>query len=148
MKIEGTRDFPAPRQQIWATLMDPEVLRRCLPGCEKLEPEGDNRYRAEIKVGLASVKGAYTGSVRISDVDEPNSFRLAVEGKGSTGFVRGSAELALSEAAGGTSLRYSGDLQVGGLIAAIGQRMLQGMASTLVNTFFQCLEREVSGRSA
>jgi hypothetical protein len=148
MKIEGTRDFPVPRQQLWVMLMDPEMLRRCLPGCERLEPEGENRYRAEIKVGIAAVKGAYTGSVRISDVDEPNSFRLAVEGKGSTGFVRGSAELALAEAATGTSLRYSGDLQVGGLIAAIGQRMLQGMASTLVNTFFQCLEREVTGRSA
>ena len=143
MRVEGTHELPAPREQVWSMLMDPTVLKRCLPGCEALEPEGENSYKAQIKIGLAAVKGAYTGSVRITDIDRPNSFTLAMEGKGSTGFVRGTARVALADNAGATSLRYTGDVAVGGLIAAVGQRMLQGMASTLVSTFFQCLDREV-----
>ena len=143
MRVEGTHELPAPREQVWSMLMDPAVLKRCLPGCESLEPEGDNSYKAQIKIGLAAVKGAYTGSVRITDIDRPNSFTLAMEGKGSTGFVRGTARVALADSAAATSLRYDGDVAVGGLIAAVGQRMLQGMASTLVATFFQCFDREV-----
>ena len=72
MRIEGTHELPAPREQVWSMLMDPAVLKRCLPGCESLEPEGDNSYKAQIKIGLAAVKGAYTGSVRITDIDRPN----------------------------------------------------------------------------
>lgn len=143
MKAEGHQDFSAGRERVWAMLMDPRVLERALPGCEKLEPDGDHSYRASIKMGLAAVRGAYSGQVRMSDLNPPESYSLILEGKGSPGFVRGTARIRLSEQGDATLLSYEGEIQVGGLIAAIGQRMLQGMASTLLNQFFQNLQKEI-----
>ena len=143
MKVEGTHELSAPRERVWAMLMDPRVLERCLAGCEKLEPEGEHSYRASLKIGIAAVRGVYTGRVVMTDLAAPESYSLMLEGKGSAGFVRGTARVELSENGAATTLRYAGDVQVGGLIAAIGQRMLQGMASTLLNQFFVSLEREI-----
>ena len=143
MKLEGERRLPAPREKAWKMLMDPEVLTRCLPGCEKLEPAGENTYKASLKIGLPGAKGAYTGTVSLLDLDPPNSFKMTLEGKGLPGFVRGSATITLAEDGDSTNLRYSGDVQIGGLIASIGQRMIQGTASTLLNQVFESLEREL-----
>lgn len=143
MKVEGVRELPAPREQVWSLLMDPEVLCRCLPGCEKLEREPDGSYRASISLGVAAIKGAYAGVVRMSDVDPPRGYTLALEGKGTPGFVRGTARIDLADKGDTTSLTYSGEVAVGGLIASIGQRMIDGMARTLLDTFFQSVEKEI-----
>ena len=123
--------------------MDPAVLTRCIPGCERLEPTGENSYKAVLKVAIAAIKGSYSGTVTMSDLDAPKSYKLTVEGKGTPGFVRGVASVTLTQEGESTDFRYSGDVQVGGLVASVGQRMLQGMATTLLHQFFECLNREV-----
>ena len=143
MRVEGTHELSAQRERVWAMLMDPRVLERTLPGCEKLDPEGENDYRATLKIGLAAVRGAYSGRVRMTDLVPPESYNLVLEGKGSSGFVRGTARVELTDKGTTSALHYTGEIQVGGLIAAIGQRMLQGMSSTLLNQFFQNLEKEI-----
>lgn len=143
MKVEGVQDLPAPRDRVWTMLMDPVVLARCLPGCEKLEPVGENSYRASLKVGVASIKGGYTGTITLSDLNHPASYKMTLEGKGAPGFVRGTAVVKLVDQDESTELHYSGEVQVGGLIASIGQRMLQGMATTMLHQFFEAFGREV-----
>jgi carbon monoxide dehydrogenase subunit G len=143
VKVEGTHELPASRDYVWSMLMNPDVLTRCLPGCEKLEQNGENSYRASIKIGLASIKGEYGGSVAMEDVNPPESYRLVLEGKGKPGFVRGSAIIVLTADGAVTGLRYSGDSVVGGPIASIGQRVLQGLANTLIRQFFESFAREL-----
>ena len=145
MKVGGVRELPAAREKVWSVLMDPATLSRCLPGCEKLEPEGEHSYRATLKIGIAAIKGSYSGKIQMANLDPPHSYQLTVEGKGSAGFVRGTAQISLTEHGERTDMEYSGDIQVGGLIASVGQRMLQGMSTTLLHQFFTSLERELMG---
>lgn len=143
MKVEGVQDLPAPRERTWAMLLDPAVLTRCLPGCEKLEPTGEHTYKATLKIGIAAIKGGYTGTVTITELNPPKSYKLTMEGKGSPGFIRGTATVKLNDEGESTELQYSGEIQVGGLIASIGQRMLQGMATTMLHQFFESFQREI-----
>ena len=136
MKIEGTHDIPAPRPRVWEAFLDPERLRQAIPGCEKLEAIGEDEYKATMKVGVAAVKGTFEGKVRISDKKAPDSYRMAVEGSGGPGFVRGEAVITLTDNAGGTRVAYSADVQVGGLIAGVGQRMLGGVSKMMTDQFF------------
>lgn len=147
MKLEGAQDLPAPRDRAWALLLDPAVLTRCLPGCEKLEAIGKHVYKATLKIGIAAIRGGYTGTVTLTDLDPPKSYKLTLEGKGSPGFVRGSAVVKLNEQGETTELQYAGEVQVGGLIASVGQRMLQGMATTMLHQFFESLQREIRASS-
>lgn len=120
MKIEGSSDIAAPRERVWAAFLDPAALARAIPGCEQLEEIGPGEYRATMKVGVAAIKGTFQGKVRLSDLEPPT------RGSGSPGFVRGDAAMELSDAEGGTRVSYSADVQVGGLIASVGERMLGG----------------------
>ena len=136
MKIEGTHDIPAPRPKVWEAFMDPERLRQAIPGCEKLEALGNDEFTATMKVGVAAVKGTFTGKVKLSDKQPPESFRMAVDGSGGPGFVRGETLITLGEIEGGTRVAYNADVQVGGLIAGVGQRMLGGVSKMLADQFF------------
>jgi carbon monoxide dehydrogenase subunit G len=136
MKIEGSHDVPAPRQKVWDAFLDPAVLREAIPGCEKLEAIGNDEYRATMKVGVAAVKGTFEGKVGIQDKRPVDSYRLAVEGAGGPGFVRGSTLIAFSDIEGGTRVSYSADVQIGGLIAGVGQRMLGGVSKMMADKFF------------
>src|SRR2546421_1105239 len=136
MKIEGTHDIPAPRPRVWEAFLDPEQLRQAIPGCEKLEAIGEDEYKATMKVGVGAVKGTFEGKVRITDKKAPDSYRMAVEGSGGPGFVRGEAAITLTDNAGGTRVAYSADVQVGGLIAGVGQRMLGGVSKMMTDQFF------------
>lgn len=137
MKIEGAHEVPAPRQKVWDAFLDPETLRQAIPGCEKLEAVGEDEYRAVMKVGVAAVKGTFEGKVRLTDKNPPNSYRMAVEGSGGPGFVRGETLITLTDnASGGTRVAYSADVQVGGLIAGVGQRMLGGVSKMMADQFF------------
>lgn len=136
MKIEGAHDIAAPRAQVWEAFLDPERLRRAIPGCERLEAVGPDEYRAVMKVGVAAVKGTFEGKVRLTDKKPPESYRMAVEGSGGPGFVRGETTVTLSEIPGGTRVVYSADVQVGGLIAGVGQRMLGGVSKMMAEQFF------------
>lgn len=136
MKIEGSHDIAAPRQKVWDAFFDPERLRQAMPGCEKLEAIGPDEFKATLKIGVAAVKGTFEGKVRLSDKRPPDSYRMAVEGSGGPGFVRGETVITLSDIDGGTRVAYSADVQIGGLIAGVGQRMLGGVSKMMADQFF------------
>ena len=136
MKLEGSHDIPAPRERVWSAFLDPEVLKQAIPGCEKLKAVGEGEYKATMKIGVAAVKGTFEGKVRLFDLKPPESYRMAVEGSGSPGFIRGETQIALSDADGGTRVTYAADVQVGGLIAGVGQRMIGGVSKMMADQFF------------
>jgi carbon monoxide dehydrogenase subunit G len=136
MKIEGSHEIPAPRARVWDAFLDPALLRQAMPGCEKLEAVGADEYKATMKIGIAAVKGTFEGKVRLSDKKEPDSYRMAVEGSGGPGFVRGEAAISLSDTPEGTRVDYLADVQVGGLIAGVGQRLLGGVSKMMADQFF------------
>ncbi|HET8577834.1 MAG TPA: carbon monoxide dehydrogenase subunit G [Methylomirabilota bacterium] len=136
MKIEGSAEIPATRERVWKAFLDPATLAQALPGCERLDAIGEGEFRATMKVGVAAIKGTFEGKVRLSDLEPPNRYRMVVEGSGSPGFVRGEASMELSDADGGTRVAYSADVQVGGLIASVGQRMLGGVSRMMLDQFF------------
>ena len=142
MKIEGTQVLHARRERIYQALTDPEVLRRCIPGCERLEKTGENIYAVTLRAGVGSIKGVFTGNVRLEDLRLPAHYRLVVEGKGQPGFLKGSGDLDLEEQDGETLIKYQGDVQVGGTIASVGQRMIQGAAKMMASQFFTAVEAE------
>jgi carbon monoxide dehydrogenase subunit G len=139
MKIEGSHDIPAPRQKVWEAFLDPAMLRRAIPGCERLEATGEDEYNATMKIGVAAVKGTFEGKVKLSDKTPPESYRMAVEGSGGPGFVRGTTVISLSDIDGGTRVSYTADVQVGGLIAGVGQRMLGGVSKMMADKFFSAM---------
>jgi hypothetical protein len=136
MKIEGSREIPIPRPRVWEAFLDPNILSGAIPGCDKLEEAGPGEYKATMKVGVGPVKGTFEGKVRLKDLDPPNRYRMEVEGTGGPGFVRGAAVMELVDTDGGTRVSYSADVQVGGLIASVGQRMLGGVSKMMLDQFF------------
>lgn len=142
MKIDGTHKINAPRKRVYALLTDHEVLRRCIPGCESLTLTDAGHYEATLKVGVGSIKGAFRGNVTLEDMRPPEHYRIVVAGKGLMGFAKGSATFDLLDQDGGTSINYSGELQVGGTIAGVGQRMIEGTAKMMATRFFAALETE------
>jgi len=145
VKISGTYTLPLSQERAYAVMQDPEVLARAIPGCESLEKVGPDEYRMKMKMALASLSGAFEGKVRITEQTPPNSFRLVVEGTGRIGFVKGDGLLKLTPADGGeTVVAYEGDAQVGGTIAAVGQRLIDGTAKTMIKKFFDKLAAEAA----
>jgi len=148
MKIEGSADIPAPREKVWAAFLDPNILAKALPGCEKLEAIGPNEYKATMKVGVAAIKGTFEGKVKLSDLEPPNRYRMAVEGSGGPGFVRGDAGMQMTDVDGGTKVSYDADVQVGGLIASVGQRMLGGVTKMMLDQFFTRMTELLTSKTA
>ncbi len=145
MKIGGSYGFPAPRPKVWAALLDPARLAAAMAGCEKIETVGEGEYRATLKVGVGAVKGTFESKVTLSELEPPSRYKMAVEGSGGPGFVRGAAAMELADVQGGTRVSYSADVQVGGLIASVGQRMLGGIAKMLLDDFFSRMSEQVQG---
>jgi len=142
MKIEGTHELRVKRERVFQVLTDPEVLKRCIPGCERLEKTGENAYAATLRAGVGSIKGVFTGNVRLEDLRPPEHYRLVVDGKGQPGFLKGTGDLDLEEQGDATIIKYTGDVQVGGTIASVGQRMIQGAARMMASQFFTAIEAE------
>jgi len=137
MKLEGEYEVPAPRTKVWDAFQDPNVLQKAIPGCEKLEALGNDEYKATLKIGVGGVKGTFEGKVRLLDKKPPDSYKMAVEGSGGPGFIRGATIITLTDQdGGGTRVSYTADLQVGGLIASVGQRMLGGVSKMMADKFF------------
>lgn len=148
MKIEGTQLLPGTREQVWELFNDPERLAKLLPGCERLELDGKNRYKVTIRFALAAFSGAYSGSVELSEQKPPKSMRMRLEGKGAPGFMKGEGKLELVEAKGGqTEVRYAGEAQVGGLIAAVGQRIIEAAAKKILQQLFQSASAQLQNRA-
>ena len=148
MKIEGSAEIPAPRERVWAAFLDPDILAQALPGCEKLEAIGPNEYKATMKVGVAAIKGTFEGKVKLSDLEPPSRYRMAVEGSGGPGFIRGDAGMQMSDVDGGTKVSYDADVQVGGLIASVGQRMLGGVTKMMLDQFFTRMTELLTSKPA
>ncbi len=137
MKLSGSYEINAPREKVFATITDPNVLQRCIEGCEKMVKTADNSYDAHLKLGIAGLKGSYVGKVQLKDVKAPESYTLIMEGKGTPGFVKGSAKINLIDKGDKTELRYEADAQVGGMIAAIGSRLVEAIAKKMADDFFK-----------
>jgi len=148
MNIEGTHTIAAPLNRVFAALIDPAVLQKCIPGCEQMEKTGENQYQAKLTVGVGPVKGVFTATVSLEDITAPSHYKLVVEGKGQPGFVKGTGALDLTADGEGTSIHYTGDVRVGGLLASVGQRMIQATSNMLAGRFFSCLENEAKQYSA
>lgn len=143
MKVEGIQKLHAAREKVYAALTDPEILQRCIPGCESLAKTGEDTYAAVLKAGVGAIKGTFKGEVRLAEMRPPDHYRIVVEGKGAVGFAKGSADFDLEDQEGLTLIKYSGELQIGGTIAGVGQRMVEAAAKMMASRFFAALEAEV-----
>jgi carbon monoxide dehydrogenase subunit G len=149
MKIAGEQILSAPREEVWALFNDPERLSRLIPGCEKLEVLGPDEYAGTINVGIASVKGVYSGKLKLEDKRPPEHYKLNVDGKGKQGFVRGSGTLDLeARNSNETVVRYAGDVQIGGPLMQVGQRMIDSAAKMMLGQFFAAAEAELKAHAA
>jgi uncharacterized protein len=137
LKIGGSYTVPVPPQVAYAKLQDPVILAKCMPGCDHLDRIGEDEYEMKMKIAIASVQGLFGGKVRIADQNPPASFRLIVEGTGKIGFLKGEGLLNLAAVDGGTEVKYDGDVQVGGMIAGVGQRLVEGSAKLIIKKFFE-----------
>jgi uncharacterized protein len=144
MKVSGTYILNAPRERVWELLNDPAFLKACLPGCESMEAIGPDQYQVVLTVGIAAVKGKYTGSVALLEKEPPRRLTMRVEGKGSGGFMQGTGQLELADDPQGTKVTYQGDIQVGGPIASVGQRLLDGAAKMVVGQFFTAVNAQLA----
>ncbi len=138
MEMTGERRIPAPRDKVWQALNDPAVLKESLPGCEFIEPAGDNQYNARIALKIGPMYARFSGTVTVSDIDPPNSYTLTGEGQGGVaGFAKGSAKVRLAEdGPDATLLTYNVTAQVGGKIAQLGARLIDSTAKNLSDQFF------------
>ena len=143
MKLAGTVTIAKPRQKVWEALNNPDVLAKVIPGCEKLERVGEDEYIVAQNVSMGAVKGSYSGKIALRDKKEPNSLRLEIEGKGPPGFLRGTSKVSLAEKGDATELSYDADIQIGGLLASIGSRLIEPVAKQLVSQFFQSWEKQM-----
>ena len=138
MELTNTRIVPAPPAAVWAALNDPATLRACLPGCESLERTGDNAFQAVMATRVGPVSARFTGRVTMSDIDPPKAYTLHFDGQGgAAGFARGEARITLApEGDRQTSLHYAAKAQVGGKLAQIGSRLVDGAAAKMTDDFF------------
>ena len=143
MEIIGAYVFAAPRERVWNLMLDPGAIASCIPGCERLEPDGENRYRARITLGISAIVGTYDGTVVISEKVEHESYRLSVEGQGKPGFVKGDAAISLAADGGTTTVRVTGTVHAGGAIARLGQRLIGSAAKMMQDRFFACLQSKL-----
>jgi carbon monoxide dehydrogenase subunit G len=142
MKVQGSYTFEAPLETVWNALFDPEVLARTLPGCEKLEREG-NQFRGDINVKMGPVQGKFQGKVDITDVVERESYKMLVDGRGPAGFGKATALLRVQPEGSGTRLDYDSDVQVGGKIASVGQRLIDASSRAIVKQSLESLHQQI-----
>jgi carbon monoxide dehydrogenase subunit G len=137
MTMSGEQQLTASREKVWAALNDPEILKACIPGCETLDVTGENEFSAVATNKIGPVKARFKGKVRLTDLDPPNGYKISGEGDGGiAGFAKGGATVALSEKDGGTLLTYNVEAQIGGKLAQLGQRLVNGAAKKLADDFF------------
>ena len=143
MEISGSYTFNAPPDRVWELLMDPAVISSCIPGCDRFEPDGEDRYNVTLTIGLAAITGTYNGTVVIADKIQHSSYRLVVEGQGRPGFVKGSSAIALRAEGAATAVDVAGTVQTGGPIARVGQRLIGSVAKMMMERFFACLQSKL-----
>lgn len=149
MKIEGEYTFDGVRELVWEVVRDPEVLATALPGTQSLEKISENEYEGEMHVRIGPVAGLFSGKVLISDEVAPESLTMTVEGKGKPGFLTGTGAIKLiPQDSGKTLMQYQGDMQVGGRLASVGQRMMDSVSKSLLNQGLDSLNQALLARQA
>lgn len=149
MKLEGTHTISAPLSAVWQLLMDPAVLQRAMPGCQKLEEKAPNQYRALLKAGVGPVKGTFHGDVTIADIVPERSYTLTSRANSTVGFVEGVGRVELeSDGDGKTIVRFSGEAKVGGMLASVGGRLVEAAAQNNIRDTFANLARELDSATA
>jgi uncharacterized protein len=148
MKVSGSAVLNAPRERVWQALNDPAVLVRTIPGCQRLEAIGDDAYAMTLTAGVASIKGVYSGEVRITDQSPPDTFVLKAKGSGTPGTVSASVLVSLTASPDATTtLTYDADAVIGGMIGGVGQRMLSGVAKKTAGEFFSGVDDVLTGKA-
>jgi uncharacterized protein len=149
MNLNGTFTFSAPRDTVWALLQDPDVLAKALPGTERLSLVGEDRFEGQMKVSIGPVSAArFDIVVQLVDKRQPEHFGMQIDGKGGVGFTKGTASIDLREQDGATVMDYTSNVQVGGKIAAVGQRLLESVGKMMMKQALDALERELRARLA
>jgi uncharacterized protein len=143
MKLSATYTFKAPGEKVFAALVDPAILQKCIDGCEKMEKTGEDNYDAHLKIGVAGIKGNYVGKIRIEEKKPPESFTLQVQGKGGPGWMKGTARLQISPKGEGSEIQCESEGQVGGLIAQVGSRLVEAVAKKMQDEFFGKLSKQL-----
>lgn len=138
MEMQGSRQLAITQQQAWDALNDPAVLKACIPGCDKVEPTGENQYSIGMALKIGPVSAKFTGKIALSDINPPQSYTISFEGQGGpAGFGKGSAKVQLTPNDRGNELAYSVQASVGGKIAQLGQRLIDGAAKSMAEDFFK-----------
>jgi uncharacterized protein len=148
MILNGTFTFNGPRQKVWDLLQDPDVLAKALPGTERLTMSGPDRYEGVMKVSVGPMTAAkFDVTVTLGDKQPPERFTMQIDGKGAVGFARGTASVALQDQAGeGTAMEYTSDVQIGGRIASVGQRLIESVSRMMMRQALESLDRELRSR--
>src|ERR1700682_6852067 len=140
MQMKDSQRIPAPKDKVWAALNDPEVLKKCIPGCQSLEMSSPTEMTATVVFKVGPVKATFGGKVTLSDLDPPQSYMISGEGSGGVaGFAKGGAKVNLAEDGGATVLHYEVQAQGGGKLAQVGSRLIGGGGRQVANDFFWCL---------
>lgn len=148
MAITGEYRIAAPREAVWAALNDPEVLKACIPGCEALTKLSDTEIDARVAAALGPVRATFATRIQLSDINPPESYTISGEGKAAAGFGKGSAQVNLTEDGAVTVLRYSADLRLGGKLAQVGSRLLEGATRQLADQFFDAFAQRLDAGAA
>jgi carbon monoxide dehydrogenase subunit G len=144
MEIKGEYQIDASREAVWDALIDPQMLKKCIPGCESLEQVGDNEFKAKVMAAIGPVRARFDTHLTLEDLNPPESYTLAGESKaGMAGFGRGSAAVRLQQNDGGTLLTYTADFKVGGKLAQVGSRLVMGATKKTADDFFGAFSREL-----
>lgn len=145
MEMSGEYKINAPREKVWAALNDPEILKQSIPGCEEIDQTSDTSFSAKVTAKVGPVKAKFAGAVELTDIDAPNGYRISGEGKGgAAGFAKGGANVQLEDDGDGTLLKYEVDAQVGGKLAQLGARLIDGTAKKMASQFFENFAEIVS----
>lgn len=143
MDLSATYEIHAPTERAWDLLMDIDAIGRCLPGCRGLKPVGPDRYEVELGVTVAAIAGSFKGTVALEDKAPPSSYKLVVEASGRQGFIKGHARVTLVPDTDLTRIQIAAQAEVGGMIARVGQRLLEGVGRTMMDRFYACLAKQV-----
>ena len=143
MKLSGSYEFNASPEKVWQTLTNPDCLSACIPGCEKMEAVGDNEYAATVSIAIGPIRSKFDARVKMIDLKPHNSYRLLIEGKGPSGFIKGESDVELTEDNGKTTVSVESESSSGGLLARVGQRMIESFAKSMMDRFFTCLQKSM-----
>lgn len=149
MDMSNSVTLPAPQATVWAALNDPQILKQCVPGCESIAPTGDNAYQVAMTVSIGPVKAKFKGNLRLTDIDAPNAYTINFDGQGGVaGFGKGTARVTLTPEASGTRLDYLVNAQIGGKIAQLGSRLVDGASKKMADDFFEAFRVALAAATA